>query len=295
MTALNSVRQMHPHFSSPAFFEAALFGISIIAGAFGAMLGLGGGFIIVPALTLLFGVKFRYAVGASIVSVIATSSGAAASYVKDHVTNIRAAMLLEMGTTLGALIGVLLSGFLSDRFLFLLLAAILIYSAFSMAKSRRDRHASVEESDAMAKKLKLASSYPDHFLNQEVPYGVTGVKWGLLIMLAAGVLSALLGIGSGTLKVPAMDMIMRLPIKVSSATSNFMIGVTAAASAGAYYAKGDILPILAAPIALGVIIGSWIGTRYMMKTHSLWLRKAFIAALLFVALQLCLYAWRLRS
>lgn len=277
---------------SPIFFQLSLLGISVLAGMFGAMLGLGGGFIIVPALTLLFGINFRYAVGASIVSVIATSSGAAASYVRDHVTNIRVAMLLEIGTTLGALAGVFLSAFLPERFLFLLLAALLIYSAFSMMRKRRDHHAEAEESSSLAKRLKLSGAYPDHFLNRNVSYGVTGVWGGLMMMLLAGVFSALLGIGSGTLKVPAMDLLMRLPIKVSSATSNFMIGVTAAASAGAYYMRGNILPILAAPVALGVLIGSWIGVRLMMKTKSFWLRKFFIVILLFIALQLCLYAFR---
>ncbi|MBI3336127.1 sulfite exporter TauE/SafE family protein [Candidatus Peregrinibacteria bacterium] len=269
----------------------AIFLISIVAGAFGSILGLGGGVVIVPALTLLFHVPIRYAVGASIVSVIATSSGAAATYVRDHVTNIRIAMLLEVATTLGALGGAMLSALIPSRYLFILFAVVLLYSAVIMLRTKRTSEALLpEESDSWAKHLKLASSYPDAALRQEVHYGVKNVPEGMGLMLGAGVISGLLGIGSGALKVPAMDTAMHLPIKVSSATSNFMIGVTAAASAGAYYVRGDIQPRLAAPVALGVLIGAWVGTRLMMRMHSNKIRKLFIGVLVIIAIQMALKA-----
>lgn len=276
--------------SHNAVFELTLFLISIIAGIFGSILGLGGGIVIVPALTLLFGVPIRYAVGASIVSVIATSSGAAATYVRDHITNIRLAMILEVATTVGALGGAVLSPYVPAKVLFLLFAAIMLYSAAMMARPRKQDALAPENSDSWAKRLRLPSEYPDKQLGRTIAYGVTHVPIGWTAMLFAGVISALLGIGSGALKVPAMDSAMRLPIKVSSATSNFMIGVTAAASAGAYYMRGEILPFLAAPVALGVIAGSWFGTRIMMRLKSTWIRKAFVVVLLIVALQMVIRA-----
>ena len=260
--------------------------MSIGAGIFGAILGLGGGVLIVPILTLFYGVNIRYAVGASIVSVIATSSGAAATYVKDHITNIRVAMLLEVATTLGALAGAMLSPFLPTQALFFVFSLILIYSAVAMFRKKSGDHVVTETDDWFANKLSLNSSYPDHLLGREVSYAVTHVPFGFSLMLGAGVISGLLGIGSGALKVPAMDTAMRLPIKVSSATSNFMIGVTAAASAGAYYMRGDIIPFLAAPIAIGVLLGSWLGTKLMMRLHSTMIRKMFLIVLLVIAVEM---------
>lgn len=249
------------------------------------MLGLGGGVIIVPVLTLLFGINIRYAIGASIVSVIATSSGAAVAYLKDHVTNIRVAMLLEVATTLGALSGALLSAYFSTQALFLVFAAILLYSAVLMIK-KREVHSLAKSDDWLANKLSLHSSYPDHREGRTIHYAVTRTPLGLVLMYGAGIISGLLGVGSGVLKVPAMDTAMRLPIKVSSATSSFMIGVTAAASAGAYYMRGDIIPFVAAPVAIGVLIGSRLGTRIMMKMHSENLRKIFLVVLLLIAVQM---------
>lgn len=278
--------------TSPGLFELTLLLISIGAGTFGALLGLGGGVVIVPVLTLGFGINIRYAIGASIVSVIATSSGAAATYVKDHLTNIRVAMLLEVATTIGALTGAVLSTMVQERDLFFVFSAILFYSAWIMLRKRhQDEVAPLADAHYWAHRFRLNSSYPDHALGKDISYAVTHVPLGFSLMLGAGVISGLLGIGSGALKVPAMDTAMRLPIKVSSATSNFMIGVTAAASAGAYYMRGDILPLVAAPVALGVLLGSWMGTRLMRKLHSKRIRTLFIGVLVIIALQMGLRAF----
>jgi uncharacterized membrane protein YfcA len=273
--------------SDPKIFELTLLVISFVAGTLGAILGIGGGVIIVPALAIGFGINIRYAVGASIVSVIATSSGAAATYVKDHITNIRVAMFLEIATTLGALSGALLAAYISTKLLYWVFAAILIYSSYSMMRRRNDEHTNAIN-DPWANRLKLNSSYPDH--GKDIAYSVTNIPLGFVLMLGAGLISGLLGIGSGALKVPAMDGAMKLPIKVSSATSNFMIGVTAAASAGAYYMRGDILPILAAPVALGVLLGSLLGTRLMMNLPNKKLRIIFIFVLVFIAIEMALKA-----
>lgn len=292
--------------SSPGIFELLLLLVSIVAGAFGALLGLGGGVVIVPILTLGLGINIRYAIGASIVSVIATSSGAAATYVKDHLTNIRVAMLLEVATTIGALSGAVLSTVVPERELFCVFSGILFYSAWVMFRRRHldqsgerglplsNKVQPLASTDYWARRFKLNSSYPDHVLGKEISYSVKNVPLGFLLMLGAGVISGLLGIGSGALKVPAMDSAMKLPIKVSSATSNFMIGVTAAASAGAYYMRGDILPMLAAPVALGVLLGSMVGTRLMMRWQSQRIRVIFIGVLVVIAIQMGLRAFGIR-
>lgn len=274
----------------PVVFESLLFLISIAAGILGALLGLGGGVIVVPALTLLFGIDIRYAVGASLVSVIATSSGAAVAYVRDRLTNIRLAILLEVATTLGALSGAMLAPYLSSTWLYFIFGVTLIYSSLVMLRPRRSETIPVSESHPLALRFKLNSSYPDVVSGAMVPYGVARLPFGVSVMYLAGVLSALLGIGSGALKVPAMDGAMRLPIKVSSATSSFMIGVTGAASAGAYYMRGDILPILAAPVALGVLLGSSLGSQVMKRARAPTIRKLFVVVLLIVALQMILRA-----
>lgn len=276
---------LHPT-ASAGGFELFLILVSAGAGVFGAILGLGGGVVIVPILTLGLGINIRYAIGASIVSVIATSSGAAATYVRDHITNIRVAMLLEVATTVGALVGATLSTFVPERALFLVFSAILLYSARVMLRKRHEDLAPLTNADYWSTKFKLDSSYPDRALGKEVSYAVTHVPVGFSLMAGAGVISGLLGIGSGALKVPAMDSAMRLPIKVSSATSNFMIGVTAAASAGAYYMRGDIIPILAAPVAIGVLLGSWVGTHIMMHLHSHRIRVLFIVFLIIISVQM---------
>ncbi len=267
-------------------FLIETFIVSMGAGVFGALLGLGGGVILVPMLTLLLGIDIHYAIGASIVSVIATSSGAAAAYLRDGVTNIRVAMFLEIGTTLGAICGAFIAGFVGGAGLFVIFSLVLLYSAYAMFR-RRDAELPVGvEMGPLANFLHLGSSYYDPALNQQVNYNVRGARYGLPLMFIAGTVSGLLGIGSGVLKVPAMDLAMKLPMKVSTATSNFMIGVTAAASAGVYFMRGDINPFIAAPVAMGVLIGAMFGTRIMMRLRSTWLRHIFIGVMIFIALQM---------
>jgi len=259
---------------------------SLAAGVLGGILGMASGIFIVPALTLVFGVPIRYAVGASLISVIACSCGSAASAMENRLTNVRLAILLEVGTTLGALTGVLLSGVISSSVLYLLFSAILLVSAQQMFKKRweGDRGGGREiPPDRWADVLRLDSSYPDPRLGREIAYRVTRVRLGLVLMYFAGAASSLLGIGSGVLKVPAMDSALRLPIKVSSATSNFMIGVTGAASAGIYYVRGDVLPQIAAPVALGSLCGAYLGTKILMRTSNERVRGLFIVVLLALA------------
>jgi uncharacterized membrane protein YfcA len=274
---------------TPLEFTLVTFLISIAAGALGSLLGLGGGLIVVPALTLLLHIDIRYAIGASIVAVIATSSGAAAAYVRERMTNLRLAMLLEIATTTGAITGAYLAGILEGRWLFLIFALVMGYSALSMLFNRRD-HA-VEASappDRWADRLRLHSSYYDQAESREVEYRVAHTKLGLGLMYIAGMTSGLLGIGSGALKVPAMDLAMRLPIKVSTATSNFMIGVTAAASAGVYFARGDIDPFVAAPVAAGVMLGATGGSLLLGRIHGRVIRIIFVVVLLYICSQMLL-------
>jgi uncharacterized membrane protein YfcA len=260
--------------------------LSIAAGIFGSILGLGGGIIITPALTLLFGIDIKYAIGASIVSVIATSSGAAVAYIKDKITNIRIGMFLEIATTVGAITGAFISGLINSKYLYIIFGLLLLYSAFAMLKKKGQELPDHVEPHPLAVKLNLNSKYYDKVLNKEVNYNVTGVYGGFGMMYAAGVISGLLGIGSGIFKVMAMDLFMKIPLKVSSATSNFMIGVTAAASAGVYLLRGNIDPKIAAPVALGVLIGATIGTKIMQNLKSKTIRMIFIPVLAFVSVQM---------
>ncbi len=256
--------------------EILLLFTSVIAGALGAILGLGGGIIIVPALTLLFHVNIRYAVAASLISVVATSSGAASTYLKDNFTNVRIATLLEVATVTGAITGFLIAQKIQNSYLYLLFGVVLFLSALLMLKRRENDLATNEH--PWAKNLRLSSP----------AYNVAAVPWALGAMFVAGVLSALLGIGSGILKVLAMDGAMKLPLKVSSATSNFMIGVTATASAGAYLLSGDVKPEIAIPVSLGTILGSWLGARLMLKMSTPLIRKIFVIVLTIISLQMIL-------
>jgi uncharacterized membrane protein YfcA len=265
-----------------------IFATGLVAGLLGSLTGLGGGVLIVPLLTIGFGLDIRVAIGASIVSVIATSSGAAAAYVRDHLTNIRIGMLLEMGTTLGGLTGALITGYLPAAALFVLFGVILIFSAIPTARRLSEEVPVGVESDRWARALHLAGSYPDRTVRAEVPYEVQGVPAGLSMMYFAGVFSGLLGIGAGALKVLAMDTAMRLPMKVSTSTSNFMIGVTAAASAGVYFWRGDVVPAVAAPVALGVLGGSLVGAQLLLRFHNVTVRMIFIPVLFGVGIEMLL-------
>ncbi|HEY7118446.1 MAG TPA: sulfite exporter TauE/SafE family protein [Tepidisphaeraceae bacterium] len=271
---------------TPLTFTLEAFGASIAAGVLGSLLGLGGGIIVIPALTLLFKIDIRYAIGASIVSVIATSSGAASAYVRERMTNLRVAMFLEIGTTLGALTGAYLAGRLDARWLYVIFGVIMGYSALSMFRRRHERVGEPVPPDAIARRLRLHGAYYDPALGREVEYEVTHSLVGLGLMYVAGVVSGLLGIGSGALKVPAMDLAMRMPIKASTATSNFMIGVTAAASAGVYLSRGDIDPFVAAPVAAGVLFGAVAGSHLLGRLHSRRIRVLFCIVLLWVSLQM---------
>jgi uncharacterized membrane protein YfcA len=263
-----------------------IFTISILAGVFGSILGLGGGIIITPVLTLVFGVDIKYAIGASIVSVIATSSGAAIAYIKDKITNIRIGMFLEIATTTGAITGAFLSGIISTKYLYFIFGILLLYSALSMLKKSKDELPQDVVTHPVAEKLRLNGEYYDKVLQKQVKYNVTGVYGGFGMMYVAGVISGLLGIGSGIFKVMAMDLFMKLPLKVSSATSNFMIGVTAAASAGVYLLRGNIDPKISAPVALGVLVGATIGTKIMQNLKSKTIRKLFIPILAYVSIEM---------
>ncbi len=269
-------------------FTILVFGAAVGAGMLGSLVGLGGGILIVPLLTLGFGLDIRLAIGASIISVIATSSGAAAAYVRDHLTNIRVAMVLELATTIGAVTGAVVAGFLNPRALFFLFGGILIFSVFPMIKKLGEELPQGVENDALATKLRLNSYYPDRQQKGMVSYNVARVPLGFVMMFIAGIVSGLLGIGSGALKVLAMDTGMRLPIKVSSATSNFMIGVTAAASSGIYFWKGDVVPEIAAPVAIGVLVGATVGARMLVRFRSSTIRRAFIVVLIIVSIEMLL-------
>jgi uncharacterized protein len=256
---------------------------SIAAGFLGSLTGLGGGVVIVPFLTLVFGVDIRYAIGASLVSVIATSSGAAAAYVKEGFTNIRIGMFLEIATTLGALFGAGLAVRVSTAVIAVIFGIVLIYSAYLSCRPKLVA-AGDDHPDRLATLLKMDGTYPS--LRGSVSYHVHAIPEGFSLMFTAGVLSGLLGIGSGAVKVLAMDQIMRIPFKVSTTTSNFMIGVTAAASAGVYLRRGYIDPGLAMPVMLGVLFGSLLGARVLAGARTRILRVIFAGVILALGIEM---------
>ena len=253
------------------------------AGLLGSLTGLGGGIVIVPLLTLVFGVDIRYAIGASLVSVIATSSGAAAAYVREGYTNIRIGMLLEVGTTMGALVGAYVAGLISPNAIAVIFSLVLFYSAYRSTR-HREEHISTGPPDKWATRFRLDSTYPTPQGKQA--YFVRGVPGGFGLMFIAGILSGLLGIGSGVVKVLAMDQVMRLPFKVSTTTSNFMIGVTAAASAGIYLSRGFIDPGLALPVMLGVLTGALVGARLLAGARTVILRRIFTVIIVVLAFEM---------
>jgi uncharacterized protein len=260
-------------------FTLAIFGTSVLAGLLGALTGLGGGVVVVPVLALLFHVDLRYAIGASLVSVIATSSGAASAYVREGFSNIRIGMFLEIATTIGALVGASLTALIPTKAIGIVFGVVLLYSAIASFRGSHEDVAPVH-TGGLADRLRLEGEYPAEdglraYVAQRVPAGFG-------IMFLAGGLSGLLGIGSGAVKVLAMDQAMRLPFKVSTTTSNFMIGVTAAASAGIYISHGYIMPSLAMPVMLGVLGGSLIGSRILIRARVSTLRMIF--AVVIVAL-----------
>lgn len=264
-------------------FTILVFLGSWIAGFIGALTGLGGGVVLVPLLTLFFKVDIRYAIGASLVSVIATSSGAAAAYVKEGFSNIRIGMFLEIATTIGALVGAFLATRVSTQAIAIVFGLVLLFSAYFSRKPRPPAQRDLPP-DPWATKLRLNSSFPEAGGTRS--YNVQHVPTGWTLMFSAGILSGLLGIGSGAMKVLAMDQAMKIPFKVSTTTSNFMIGVTAAASAGIYLNRGYIDPGLAMPVMLGVLAGSLLGTKVLVRVHVKWLRLGFSIVIALLALEM---------
>ena len=256
---------------------------SLGAGFLGSLTGLGGGVIIVPMLTLLFGVDIHYAAGASLISVIATSSGAASAYVKEGYSNIRIGMFLEIATTLGAIVGAYLAGIASANLIAIIFGLVLVYSALQSFMSRKEENLITNE-NKLAVRLKLTGSYPEN--GDWKKYSMTRVPQGFGVCTVAGVLSGLLGIGGGAVKVIAMDRVMKIPFKVSATTSNFMIGVTAAASAGIYLKNGFINPSLAMPVMLGVLTGAFAGAKILGRTSSKWLKILFGVLIMFLAFEM---------
>ncbi|HET9621619.1 MAG TPA: sulfite exporter TauE/SafE family protein [Kofleriaceae bacterium] len=255
------------------------FVVALVASALGGMLGMAGGIFVVPVLTIFLGVPIRIAIGASLVSVIACSCASAAPYLRAGLTNLRLAVVLETATALGAVTGVLLTGAVPLPVLFALFAAILLISAYQMRARRVDV---VALPTTGRDPLRLAGRFRDPS-GREVTYHVHRLPLGLGLMYGAGLISALLGIGSGVLKIPAMDGALRLPIKVSSATSNLMIGVTACASTGVYFLRGDIVEAVAGPIALGSVLGALLGARVLMAISSERIRLVFVLVLVALA------------
>ena len=264
-------------------FTAAVAAVSFLAGLLGSLTGLGGGVVLVPLLTLLFKVDIRYAIGASLVSVIATSSGAASAYVKEGFSNIRIGMFLEIATTLGALAGAFVVRWIPTNAIAVIFGAVLLYSAIL---SRRPRSVAARNvpPDPLATRLRMNGSFPD--VEGTRSYNVQRVPTGFGLMFGAGTLSGLLGIGSGAVKVLAMDQAMQIPFKVSTTTSNFMIGVTAAASAGVYLNRGYIDPGLSMPVVLGVLLGSFLGTRILVKAETKVLRLIFSLVILSLGVEM---------
>ena len=268
---------------------ALVFAGSLGAGFLGALTGLGGGVVIVPLLTLAFGVDLRYAIGASLISVIATSSGAAAAYVREGYSNVRIGLFLEIATSVGALLGAGLAAHVSTSAIAIVFGVVLLYSALAGSSHPAPKEERTVHS-GLGDRLRLSGTYPG--ASGPCAYGVRRVPLGFAMMAGAGALSGLLGIGSGAVKVLAMDNAMGLPFKVSTTTSNFMIGVTAAASAGVYLSRGYIDPGLSMPVMLGALGGAMLGTRVLMKARTSVLRAVFRGVLLMLAAEMIYNGWK---
>jgi uncharacterized protein len=263
-----------------------LFALSISAGFIGALSGLGGGVFIVPGLVILAHIPMHIAIGASLISVVATSAGASVAFVRDGWTNLRVAIILECATVTGAVLGAYMAGLISPPILEMMFAFMMLQSAWFAMKSKGE--AFLPQSDALCTRLRLGGQMPgDDGVMQS--YGVVNLPGGASLMVVAGLLSGLLGIGAGAVKVTAMDFLMKLPLKVSSATSNFMIGVTAGAGALVYLSRGDVAATVAAPVALGVAMGALIGGRVLPRVNTGALRKLFVVILVLIAIEM---GWR---
>jgi uncharacterized protein len=268
-----------------SLFTGLLFFGSLTAGLLGALTGLGGGVVLVPLLTVFFHVDIRYAIGVSLISVIATSSGAAAAYVREGFSSVRIGMFLEVATTLGAILGAYLATVVHTQALAIIFGLVLIYSAVVSWQQRKEAAQEVKGHSRWSEKLELSGSYPGRD-GKPCNYEVENIPGGFGLMFVAGTLSGLLGIGSGAVKVLAMDKVMKVPFKVSTTTSNFMIGVTAAASAGIYLHRGLVAPGLAFPVMLGVLAGSLIGARYLVRARTAVLRSVFTLVVLALGIEM---------
>lgn len=266
-----------------AEFAPVVFAAALLGGFIGSLTGLGGGVIVTPVLTLFLGVDIRYAIGTSLIAVIATSSGAAAAYVRDGYSNIRIGMFLEIATTLGAVFGAYIAARVPTRALAVIFGLMLLQSAWQASREHK-KSATPLAPDPLAARLKLNGCVRGPSGDEN--YEVHRVKTGFGLMFAAGTVSGLLGIGSGSLKVIAMDRAMQIPFKVSTATSNFMIGVTAAASASLYLSRGYINPVIVMPVVLGILAGSMIGARFLKRLSVPLLRKGFAIVVAFIALEM---------
>ncbi len=270
-------------------FLLLIFLSSIAAGVFGSIVGLGGGVVVIPVLTILLGVDIHFAIGASIVAIIGTSSGAASTYVKDKVTNLRVGMFLELASVSGAIVGAAVAAYTNSAALKLVFGAILIVTLIPQLMKVGEDVPRSPELKGLSKRLNLRGSYTETD-GRIIEYNSTRPVSGLAGTAVAGVLSGLLGIGGGGFKVLSMDIAMKLPMKVSTTTSNFMIGVTAAASAGIYFARGDVNPLIVAPVALGILIGASIGARILLRSRNPTVRKAFALVLAASAIEMILSA-----
>jgi len=270
-------------------FVILIFVVSIFAGIFGSIVGLGGGVVVIPVLTILLGVDIHFAIGASIVAIIGTSSGAASTYVKDKVTNLRVGMFLELASASGAIVGAAIAAYTNSPILELVFGVILLITVIPTLTRIGEDIPKSPELKGLAKRLGLKGAYTETD-GRLIEYNATRPVSGLAGTAVAGVLSGLLGIGGGGFKVISMDLAMKLPMKVSTTTSNFMIGVTAASSAGIYFARGDVNPLIVAPVALGILIGAAIGARILLRSRNPTVRKAFAIVLAVAALQMILSA-----
>jgi len=266
-------------------FSFIVLGGAYVAGFLGSLTGLGGGVVLTPLLTLFFHVDIKYAIGSSLVASIATSSGSAVAYVKEGITNIKLGMFLEIATTIGAVLGAFLAVYISPHYIAVVFGLVLIFSAFmSLRQHPVNENAFVPSISDLARKLDLNSTYPQN--GKQISYNVQHVMGGFSLMGVAGILSGLLGIGSGALKVLALDTVMNVPFKVSTTTSNFMIGVTAAASAVLYFQRGYIDPGLCMPVVLGVMGGALTGSRILITTGGNWIKILFTFFISLIALEM---------
>jgi uncharacterized protein len=270
-------------------FSALVFAGSFFAGLLGAMTGLGGAVVLVPLLTLVFHVDLRFAIGASLISVIATSSGAAAAYVREGFSSVRIGMFLEVATTFGAVFGAYLATRVPTHALAVIFGLVLVYSAW-LSRSQKAQTPEPTKPNPWSDRLRLSGNYPDG-KGGRISYRVDRITASFAMMFGAGTLSGLLGIGSGAVKVLAMDKIMRVPFKVSTTTSNFMIGVTAAASAGIYLARGYVDPGLAFPVMLGVLAGSLLGAKLLVRVRVSVLRTVFAVVILVLGIEMIVNGW----